>query len=60
MLVLIYTGNGSHIPGVPARDLTQADIDKTPYNALQLAETACYTFVTIEDDTEDGEQWHTD
>lgn len=31
-IVLYYTGDGMHqVPGLPGRDLTQADIDTSPY-----------------------------
>jgi hypothetical protein len=45
-IVLKYVGNGYWIPGVPARDLTQTDIDATGYSIAQLKGTGLYQPVT--------------
>lgn len=55
-IVLRYVGDGSAwVPGVPARDLTQADVEASGYTVEQLAafRPAVYT---VESSGPDKEQ----
>lgn len=39
---LIYIGNGAFFPGVPARDLTDADITERELNEADLLKSGLY------------------
>lgn len=41
-IVLHYIGNGSFIPGIPARDLTRADMEHMEIDVTLLIESGLY------------------
>ncbi len=42
MVILNYIGDGAYLTGVPARDLTQQDIDESGHSQTDLVETGLY------------------
>lgn len=45
--VLKYIGNGAHFPGVPAADMTQADIDASGMTLDALVKSGLYARVEV-------------
>lgn len=42
VIVLRYVGKEAYLPGIPSRDLTQADIDASGRTAEELIATGLY------------------
>ena len=42
VIVLIYVGDGSGLPGLPARDVTEAEIKASKYQLADLLATGLY------------------
>ena len=41
-VILIYVGDGSGLPGLPARDVTEEEIKASKYQLAQLLATGLY------------------
>ena len=54
--MLIYTGKGAHLVGVPARDLTDEDVKELSLNEAELIKSGIYEKPKAPPKTKEGEK----